>query len=476
MTAHTSFFENVVRYVDRAAALTRHPPGLIEHIKICNSVYHFEFPLRRFNERGEEHYEVIKAWRVEHSHHKLPTKGGIRYAPDVNEDEVKALAALMTYKCAIVDVPFGGAKGAIQIDPAKYTREELERITRRYTHELAKKNFIGPGIDVPAPDYGTGEKEMAWIADTYEALNPGALDALACVTGKPISQGGVAGRREATGRGVYYALREATANADDMKALGLAPGLAGKRVIVQGLGNVGYHCAKFCREEGDALIIAIAEREGAILNPAGLNEEEVFQHRKATGSILNFPGATNIPDSRDALELDCDILIPAALENQITEENAGRIRAKIIGEGANGPTTPGAEQILEQRNVLVIPDIYANAGGVTVSYFEWLKNLAHVRIGRMGKRYEAAQERRIVHMVEVVTGKKLLEEDWNLLSKGPDELDYVKSGLEDTMVFAYQNMRETWKSRTDVPDLRTAAFFIALEKVARDYMELGVFP
>ncbi len=476
MSNHASFFENVVHNVDRAAAMTTHPPGLIDHIKICNSVYHFEFPLRRHNERGEEYYEVIQAWRVEHSHHKLPTKGGIRYAAEVNEDEVKALAALMTYKCAIVDVPFGGAKGAIQIDPSKYTKEEVERITRRYTHELAKKNFIGPGVDVPAPDYGTGEREMAWIADTYEALNPGQLDALACVTGKPISQGGVAGRREATGRGVFYALREACSNADDMRELGLAPGLAGKRVVVQGLGNVGYHSAKFCREEGEAIIIAIAEREGAILNPAGLNEEEVLQHRRATGSILNFPGATNIPDSRDALELECDILIPAALENQITGDNASRIRARIIGEGANGPTTPEAEAILVGRGVLIVPDIYANAGGVTVSYFEWLKNLAHVRIGRMGKRYEAAQERRIVQVIETVTGKRLSESEWAMLSKGPDELDYVKSGLEETMVLAYHQLRETWKSRKDIPDLRTAAFLIALEKVARDYMELGIFP
>ncbi|MEY4166984.1 MAG: Glu/Leu/Phe/Val family dehydrogenase [Blastocatellia bacterium] len=475
-TSHASFFENVVRYVDRAAALTDHPPGLIEHIKICNSVYHFEFPLRRFNERGEEYYEVIKAWRVEHSHHKMPTKGGIRYAPNVNEDEVKALAALMTYKCAIVDVPFGGAKGAIQIDPARFERDELERITRRYTHELMKKNFIGPGVDVPAPDYGTGEKEMAWIADTYDAMNPGALDSMACVTGKPISQGGVAGRREATGRGVFYALREACAIEEDMTAIGLTPGLAGKRVVVQGLGNVGYHCAKFCREEGEALIIAIAEQEGAIFKADGLNEEEVFQHRRATGSILNFPGATNIPNSIDALELECDILIPAALENQITETNAPRIRARIIGEGANGPTTPGAEKILEERGVLVIPDVYANAGGVTVSYFEWLKNLAHVRIGRMGKRYEAAQERRLVQLVETITGRRLSEKDWGLLSKGPDELDYVKSGLEETMVHAYQVMRETWKSRRELPDLRTAAFYIALEKVAHDYKELGVFP
>jgi glutamate dehydrogenase (NAD(P)+) len=474
--AQTSFFENVLQSVERAAVLTHYPPGLIEQIKLCNSVYHFEFPLRRVNAQGEATFEVIKAWRVEHSHHKLPTKGGIRYAPQVDEDEVKALAALMTYKCAIVDVPFGGAKGAIQIDPSRYTVEELERVTRRYTYELVKKNFIGPGVDVPAPDYGTGEREMAWIVDTYQAMHPGGLDGLACVTGKPISQGGISGRREATGRGVFYALREACSSAEDMAAVGLTPGIAGKRIVVQGLGNVGYHCAKFCREEGDARIIAIAEQEGAIFDPNGLNEEAVLQHRRATGSILHFPGATNLPDSRAALELDCDILIPAALENQLTTENAPRIRARIIGEGANGPTTPEAEQILLEKGVLLIPDIYANAGGVTVSYFEWVKNLAHVRIGRLGKRYEAAQERRIVEMIEVATGKKLSERDWARLSQGPDEVDYVKSGLEETMVYAYHQIRQTWKTRPGVPDLRTAAFLLALEKVARDYLELGVFP
>lgn len=472
MTTHTSFFENVIRYVDRAAALTNHPKGLLDQIKHCNSVYSFEFPIRQ----PDGSVEVIKAWRVEHSHHKLPTKGGIRYAPEVNEDEVMALAALMTYKCAIVDVPFGGAKGAIQIDPRKYSLDQLERITRRYTHELAKKNFIGPGVDVPAPDYGTGEREMAWIADTYSALNPGMIDSLACVTGKPLSQGGVRGRREATGRGVYYALREACAHAEDMKALGLDPGIAGKTVVVQGLGNVGYHAAKYCREEGGAVIIAIAEQEGAIMNPDGLNEADVFRHRKETGSILNFPGATNILNSKDALELECDALIPAALENQITDENAARIKARIIVEGANGPTTPEAEDILIKKGVLVVPDVYANAGGVTVSYFEWLKNLSHVRIGRMGKRYEQSSELRMLHAIEVATGKKFTETEREVVVRGPDEQDFVNSGLEDTMVIAYQRLREIWKGDSRIADLRTAAFFDAIEKVARSYAELGIFP
>jgi hypothetical protein len=230
MSGETSFFEQVSRNFDRAARYTKHPQGLLDQIKNCNAVYRIMFPIRK----DDGSVEVIHGWRAEHSHHKLPTKGGIRFSSSVNEDEVMALAALMTYKCAIVDVPFGGAKGGIKISAWKYSPGELERITRRYTAELIKKNFIGPGIDVPAPDYGSGSREMAWIADTYLALAPDKLDALACVTGKPVGQGGVRGRKEATGRGVYFGIREACSVAEDMKALGLTPGLAGKRVAVRG--------------------------------------------------------------------------------------------------------------------------------------------------------------------------------------------------------------------------------------------------
>jgi glutamate dehydrogenase (NAD(P)+) len=470
-TDHNSFFANVVRYFEHAASFTPHPRGLLDQIKHCNSIYHFQFPLR--NPDGS--VEVIPAWRVEHSHHKLPVKGGIRFSPFVDEDEVMALAALMTYKCAIVDVPFGGAKGAVRIDTRKYTQEQLERVTRRYTHELAKKHFIGPGVDVPAPDYGTSEREMAWIADTYMALNPGQLDSLACVTGKPVTQGGIRGRREATGRGVLYALREACAQKDDMKTLGLSPGIEGKRIVIQGLGNVGYYAAKYCRE-AEALIIGIAEQEGAILNPKGLNEDQVFTHRKETGSILNFPGATNILNTKDALELDCDVLIPAALENQLTDENASRIKARIILEAANGPTTPEAEVIFQQARILIIPDLYANAGGVTVSYFEWLKNLSHVRFGRMGKRYEEANERQMLRAIEVASGRQFTDKERAAMIHGADELDIVNSGLEETMVVAYNEILETRRRNSKILDLRTAAFVNAINKVARAYMELGIFP
>lgn len=465
-----NFLANVSAYFDRAAALTGHSPDLLAQIKTVNSMYHFKFPIR--TSKG---YEVIEGWRAEHSHHKSPTKGGIRYSDEANENEVAALAALMTYKCAVVDVPFGGAKGAIRINPKNYSVNELEHITRRYTHELIKKNFIGPGVDVPAPDYGTGQREMAWIADTYGAFHPGELDALGCVTGKSVSQGGIRGRLEATGRGVFFALREACGYDEDMREIGLSKGLEGKRVVVQGLGNVGYHAALFC-QQGGGIIVGIAEYEGAIHKADGIDLENLMHHRKQTGSILNYAGATNLETREAGLEIDCDILIPAALENQITEENAPRIKAKIIAEGANGPTTAGAEKILLEKNVLLLPDIYANAGGVTVSYFEWLKNLSHVRFGRIGKRFDAAASGAMVSAVEEITGKKLSARQFDSVVRGADEVDLVNSGLEETMIYAYAEIREIWKSKPEIEDLRTAAFVSAINKIAVAYGELGIFP
>jgi len=465
-----SFFGAVEKSFDKAAKFTSIDPGLLEQIKQCNSVYRMHFPVKI----GEK-IEVIKAYRVQHSHHKTPCKGGIRFATSVNLDEVMALAALMTYKCAIVNVPFGGAKGGISIDPKKYTPYELEKITRRYTHELIKKNFIGPGTDVPAPDYGTGEREMAWILDTYTSMRPGEIDALGCVTGKPVTQGGVRGRREATGLGVFYGLREVCNMPEVMKKLGLAVGVQNKRVIVQGLGNVGYHAAKFFRE-GGAKVIALAEFEGAIMNADGLNEEEVFNHRKKTGSILNFPGATNFPKSSDALELDCDILIPAALENVIDGNNAPNIKAKIIGEAANGPLTPDADEVFIKKGVLVVPDMYLNAGGVTVSYFEWLKNLSHVRYGRMEKRFTENMNSHILGQIEELTGKNVSLKERDFIMHGADEADLVYSGLEETMIAATREIMDAWKANPAVPDMRTAAYVVAINKVGTSYAELGIFP
>jgi glutamate dehydrogenase (NAD(P)+) len=473
---HVSFFEQVNRNFERAAAYTNHPRGLLDTIKTCNSVYHFTFPLERDN--GE--VEVVHAWRAEHSHHKLPTKGGIRYSLDVNEDEVMALAALMTYKCAVVDAPFGGAKGGIKIDSRKYSKDELERITRRYAFELVKKNFIGPGIDVPAPDFGTGPREMAWIVDTYTALANDKLEGAACVTGKPIAQGGIRGRTEATGRGVAFVAREACSFEEDMKALGLSKGIYGKRVIVQGLGNVGSYTALFLQEMG-ATIVGLLEFDGGFYDPKGLDAQAIVDQwnalRRGEKSIhkLEVPaGAQKVSNALQGLELDCDILIPAALENQITDENAGRIKAKVIVEGANGPVTSGASEALEQRGVLVVPDHYANAGGVLVSYFEWLKNLAHVRFGRLGRRFEEQAFQRIVEAIEVRTGKPFTKEERLLLTHGASEADLVHSGLEDTMGPAYHRLREI-RAQHKV-DLRTAAFIDAINKIAICYEDLGIFP
>jgi len=466
-----SFFQTVLAFFDKAAALTDHPTGLLDQMKYCNSIYQFKFPLEFDGGR----IEIIQAFRVEHSHHKLPVKGGIRYSEMVSEDEVKALAALMTYKCAIVDVPFGGAKGGVRVEPRKYTEKQLERITRRYTAELAKKSFIGPGVDVPAPDYGTSSREMAWMVDTYSALYPGQLDAAACVTGKPIAQGGIHGRTEATGRGVFFGLVRATSYAKDMKKLGLTKGIDGKKVVVQGLGNVGYYAAKFLQESG-AILVALSEYDGAIFNDKGLDVDEVQKHRSETGSILDFPKATNFLKNTDALEYECDILVPAALERQITVDNAPRIKAKMIGEAANGPVTAEAEEILVGKGIMIVPDAFLNAGGVTVSYFEWLKNLSHVRFGRMSKRYEEGTHAKLIEVLESAIGHSLPPDLRRQVIHGADEIDLVNSGLEETMYNAYDSIRETMLSTKGCTDLRTAAFVDGINKIAISYMQMGIFP
>ncbi|MFM7053845.1 MAG: Glu/Leu/Phe/Val family dehydrogenase [Bacteroidota bacterium] len=470
MSDGSKFLRDVHAYFDKAAAFTTHSKGTLEQIKVCNGVYKFHFPVEI---NGT--VQVIEGIRAQHSHHKSPTKGGIRYSEMVDEKEVEALATLMTFKCAVVDVPFGGAKGGIKINPSKFSEKDLEKITRRYTTELIKRNMIGPGVDVPAPDYGSGSREMAWIADTYSTFRFDDINALGCVTGKPLGQGGIQGRTEATGMGLFFGVREALNNVEDMKRMKMKPGIAGKKIILQGLGNVGFFSGKFCME-GGALIVGIAEREGGIYNPKGLDVEKVFKHRKETGSILDFPGAKNIKKSAEVLEMECDVLIPAALENQINGSNAKRIKAKIIAEGANGPVTKEAEDILNKRGIMVIPDLYLNAGGVTVSYFEWLKNLSHVRFGRMEKRFQEIQTARLVDAVEKVTKKKLDKTQRNLIIHGADERDLVSSGLEETMIAAYNEIRNIRVSNPKIHDLRTAAFVSGINKLAASYNALGFWP
>ncbi len=463
-----SFLEGVNLMFDRAAGTLSLPPGLSEQIKGVNSVYQVRFPIK-----FKGGYKVFTGWRAVHSEHRLPVKGGIRYAPIVGQDEVEALAALMTYKCAIVNVPFGGSKGGLRINPREFDEEDLDRITRRFARELIAKGFISPSLNVPAPDMGTGAREMAWIADTYRDQFPTDINALACVTGKPPTQGGIAGRVEATGRGVTMGLREFFRHPEDVKAAGLDGPLSGKRIVLQGLGNVGYHAAKFLSEEDDCRIIGIIERDGALLSDKGLPVEAVREHIHTHGGVKGFPDANYTENGQAVLEAECDILIPAALERQITRDNAARIRAPLIAEAANGPTTFGADEMLHAHGKVIIPDVYLNAGGVAVSYFEWIKNISHIRFGRLGRRFDEARGQGTIATFEAMLGRSVPEALQRRIVHGADELDLVRSGLDDTMRLAYREIREMLQSSDHIPDLRTAAYVVAIKKVARTYMEMG---
>lgn len=467
-----SFRESVDTLFDRAVAHMDLSPGLVEKIRVVNSTYTVRFGVKL---RGD--IRTFTGYRSVHSEHAEPVKGGIRYADNVHQDEVEALAALMTYKCAIVEVPFGGSKGGLRINPREWEPEELERITRRFAFELIKRDLIHPSQNVPAPDMGTGEREMAWIADQYHRMNTTDIDARACVTGKPLNAGGIRGRVEATGRGVQYAIQDFFRYPDDLKVAGLTAGLAGKRIIVQGLGNVGYHAAKFLEEEDDCKITAIIEYNGSLVNEDGINVEAAKQHMLENGSFKGFDGGTFVEDGTALLENECDVLIPAALEAVINLENADRIKAPLIVEAANGPITAGADEILRNKGTVIIPDMFANAGGVTVSYFEWVKNLSHIRFGRMQRREEEAKQRMLIDEIETATGKKLSQAFKDRYIKGADELSLVRSGLDDTMRGAYGDMREIWhqKRQNDSEfDLRTAAFLIAIGRVADSYKSLGL--
>ncbi|MGR3495731.1 Glu/Leu/Phe/Val family dehydrogenase [Citreimonas sp.] len=469
-----TFRQSVDLMFNRAVALMDLSPGLEEKIRVCNSTYTVRFGVRL---RGQIH--TLTGYRSVHSEHMEPVKGGIRYAPTVNQDEVEALAALMTYKCALVEAPFGGSKGGLCIDPRDYEVHELELITRRFTYELAKRDLIHPAQNVPAPDMGTSEREMAWMADQYARMNTTDINARACVTGKPLNAGGIAGRIEATGRGVQYALREFFRHPADIAAARLSGTLDGKRVIVQGLGNVGYHAAKFLSQEDGCRVTAIIERDGAIFSEAGLNVDAVHDWIRRHGGVSGFPGAAFTPEGAALLEEECDILIPAAHEAVINLGNAHRIKAPLIIEAANGPITAGADDILREKGCVIIPDMYANAGGVTVSYFEWVKNLSHIRFGRMQRRQEESRHQLIIDELERLSadtgvGWTLSPDFKSKYLRGADELELVRSGLDDTMRIAYQSMREVWHDRADVTDLRTAAYLVSIDKVAASYRAKGL--
>ncbi|WP_424926842.1 Glu/Leu/Phe/Val family dehydrogenase [Amaricoccus tamworthensis] len=469
-----SFRESVDLMFNRAIALTNIPEGLKEKIRVCNSTYTVRFGVRLRN-----HIYTFTGYRSVHSEHMEPVKGGIRFAMSVNQNEVEALAALMTFKCALVEVPFGGSKGGLCINPRDWEEHELELITRRFAYELAKRDMINPAQNVPAPDMGTGEREMAWIVDQYRRMNTTDINAAACVTGKPLNAGGIAGRVEATGRGVQYALQEMFRHPEDVTKAGLSGGLEGKRIVMQGLGNVGYHAAKFLSEEDGALITGVAEFDGGIVNPDGISIEDLKQHIVETGSVKGFAGGTYVENSASVLEEECDILIPAAMEGSINMGNVDRIRAPLIVEAANGPVTAGADEALRGRGVVIMPDLYVNAGGVTVSYFEWVKNLSHIRFGRMQRRQEEAQNAMLVTEIDGLLKKAGMSEGLSEKFKqdyvrGAGELELVRSGLDDTMRTAYQSMREIWNSREDVPDLRVAAYLVSIDRIAAGYKSKGL--
>jgi glutamate dehydrogenase (NAD(P)+) len=474
MTPEPSFRASVDLMFKRATQFMNLSPGLEEKIRVCNSTYTVRFGVRL---RGK--IETFTGYRSVHSEHMEPVKGGIRFATNVNQDEVEALAALMTYKCALVGTPFGGSKGGLSIDPRAWEEHELEQITRRFAYELIKRDLIHPAQNVPAPDMGTGEREMAWIADQYQRMNTTDINHRACVTGKPLNSGGIRGRVEATGRGVQYALHEFFRHTADLARAGLQGGLEGKRVIVQGLGNVGYHAAKFLSEEDGAKVIAVIERDGAVIDERGLDIQALKEWVTQNGGVKGYPGTSYVEAGAEVLEHACDILIPAALEGVIHKGNAARIRAPLIIEAANGPVTYGADEILRAKGTIVIPDLYANAGGVTVSYFEWVKNLSHMRFGRMQRRAEEAHSRMLVEELERLSADRGL--GWELrpdfkerFLTGSDELALVRSGLDDTMRTTYQAMRAIWHGRPEVGDLRTAAYVFAIDRVARTYRSKGL--
>jgi len=471
MTTRTepTFRESVNMMFDKAISLIDISPGLAQKIKVCNSTYTVRFGVKL---RGDIH--TFTGYRSVHSEHKEPVKGGIRFATSVNQDEVEALAALMTYKCALVEAPFGGSKGGLHIDPTQWEPDEIEKITRRFAYELIKRDLIHPSQNVPAPDMGTGEREMAWIADQFRRMNTSEINADACVTGKPLNKGGIIGRVEATGRGVQYALQEFFRHKDDVKTSGLSGSLAGKRIIVQGLGNVGYHAAHFLSTEDGCKITAVIERDGAVINDDGININQLQTHLIENKGVKGFSGANYVSNGSEILEKDCDILIPAAMEGVINLSNAQRIKANVIIEAANGPVTAGADEILTAAGTIIIPDMYANAGGVTVSYFEWVKNLSHIRFGRMQRRQQASSNHILVEEMERLIGKPVSEDFKNKFFKGAGELELVRSGLEDTMCTAYQQMHDTWRSNENIDSLRTAAYVLALTKVADSYRALGL--
>ena len=462
------FLNSTNKLFDQALDYTEISSDLATRIRVSNSTYTINFGVKL---RDKIH--TFTGWRSVHSEHFEPAKGGIRYDINASQEEVEALAALMTYKCAIIEVPYGGSKGALKINPKDWTKAEIEKVTRRFAQELIKRDLIHPAQNVPAPDVGTGANEMAWIADEYRRIHPTDINALACVTGKPTQKGGLVGRSEATGRGVQFIIREFFRHKEDYLNANFKSGLKGKKVSIQGLGNVGYHAAKFLQEEDECQIICVMEHNGAITNSKGLNIEKIKQYYSEHGSFDGCKEGKFESNSSECLFKKCDILIPAAKENVIDEANASRVKAKLIVEAANGPITFEADSVLNNKNITIIPDIMANAGGVAVSYFEWIRNLRHIRFGRLEKRRNAFQFDTLISAIESMTGKEMPEKFKEQFIEGANEIDLVRSGLDDMMREAYQKVRQSM-IENDIPNLRIAAYKVALDRIAISYDSIGL--
>ncbi|MBI73461.1 MAG: glutamate dehydrogenase [Gammaproteobacteria bacterium] len=466
MANNKTFLNSVNQVFDEAASLLSLPEDLALKIKLSNSIYKVNFGVRL-----RKSLYTFTGYRCVHSEHYEPVKGGMRYSLSSSEGEVEALAALMTYKCSLMDLPFGGSKGALIVDPNHWKQDELERITRRFTNELAKRDLIHPSQNVPGPDMGTDENVMAWMADEYKRLYPTEIDAMASVTGKPIALGGVDGRTEATGRGVFYSILEFLDNDKDRKKTKLRREIEDQRVIIQGFGNVGFHAAELLHESG-AKIIAVIERNGSVVNEKGIDIQKLKKHfiRKRT-----FEGFDGFSTARGHfLSKDCDILIPAATEGVIHRGNAGKIKARLIVEGGNGPVTSDADKILRKNGVTVIPDFYANSGGVIVSYFEWVKNLSKMRYGLMQERDQEKRQSNLVAALEKMTSNSFPSEMKDEFVKGASEIDLVRSGLEEKMKEGYHAIHETFHSDRKIKSFRMAAMVIAVRKVAEAYKYLGI--
>ena len=464
-----NFLLDTNKYVNKALKFSELSDDLANKIITCNSTYTVRFGVRL---RGQIY--TFEGWRSVHSEHMEPTKGGIRFDMDTHAEEVEALAALMSYKCAIINVPYGGSKGGLKIDPSQWESRELEKITRRFAQELIKRDLISPSMNVPAPDIGTSSKEMAWIADEYRKIHPADINGSACVTGKPPSKNGLVGREEATGRGVQYIVREFFRNPDLLKLVKLDNDLSTKSFILQGLGNVGYHLSKFLTEDDGVKLIGISEFNGGIYNEDGINVEHAKKYFTKHNSFENYPKATFIKDSSLLLKRKCDILIPAARENVITEKNAEDISANLIVEAANGPISYKGNQILNRKKIFVIPDILANGGGVAVSYFEWVKNLRHIRFGRLEKRRNQIQLNNLIEAIESMTGKTMPAKYKSNFHNGIEEIDLIRSGLDDMMIDGFQSVKKEFIETDKITDFRTAAFKAAIEKIALSYDFIGL--